>query len=282
MNIVITFVVIITVSCILWWIWNLKESFSIEGADLPGNPVIGVSSQSECKNACISKSAEGCARYTWLGPNAPNLPNTCWLKYKEGGSVKEWGDSFSESIDPQNSSIPVPVPVPVPTSGGMYCRGEFCLDISKFQAAYNSERANGGLPPCEWNERVADNCWCIAKYCGKCDNDKFAGNPQLACGVGTSCGDFSWGRVCHVVNEPGGFTSSGRPQGNDITDLAIDAMKRLGDAPSHRLTVHDPEAVTMGIGFNACGVDVYYVLTGSGPGGNFIGWYDYDQRPCPA
>jgi len=104
-----------------------------------------------------------------------------------------------------------------------------------------------------------------------------------ACGVGTHCGDWAWGRVCHVTNEPGGLASAPVPPTEDVTDVAIDAMRRLGDAASHRGTVHSATASTMGVGFTKCGPDkMLIVLTGAGAGGEFgPGGYKHNVRPCP-
>ena len=117
----------------------------IFGNDLPGNPVVGIKDAGSCARTC--KGTPGCAYYTWLGPGSP-IPNTCWLKSKEGeGRTMKWNDSYTGKPD----ELPKTPDKPVVTH-----------PILEY---HNMVRAKHGANPLEWDDGIAAHAQARAISC---------------------------------------------------------------------------------------------------------------------
>ena len=117
----------------------------IFGNDLPGNPVGGIKDAVSCARTC--KDTPGCAYYTWLGPGSP-IPNTCWLKSKEGeGRTMKWNDSYTGKPD----ELPKTPDKPVVTH-----------PILEY---HNMVRAKPGANRLDWDDGIAAHAQTWANSC---------------------------------------------------------------------------------------------------------------------
>ena len=115
----------------------------IFGNDLPGNPVGGIKDAVSCARTC--KDTPGCAYYTWLGPGSP-IPNTCWLKSKEGeGRTMKWNDSYTGKPD----ELPK---TPDAVAG---CQPYVETPENPILDFHNKMRAKHGACPLIWDEGLA-------------------------------------------------------------------------------------------------------------------------------
>lgn len=169
---------------------------AIMGGDLPNISIINekFSSAKECQTRCAATN--GCTHYTWLGPNTPNFPNTCWLKDKNvGGHVIDWADSYSGTAKETPQSPPqIQVEKKAENPGSIVGN----CSIQRWIDAHNANRPTG-LPPFQWSQRQADMAARQAQKCVQSD-------PNFNWSS-TNAADYAW---AHGEYDEGQNGASGR------------------------------------------------------------------------